>query len=173
MKYFTICFLLIFLTYGCVPLSEEEQNENEVFDSLDRDDDDAVTYSEEFDEDLAEELGADQYGMKRYVLANLIEGPNRDQDSTTAALLQRAHLDNITKLAEAGKLVLAGPFLDKGAVRGIYIFDVETVEEARRLTATDPAIKAGRLKMELRPWYGSAALLKVNEIAKTIVKKKI
>lgn len=174
MKYFTLCFLLVSLTYSCVPLSEEEQDKNEVFDSLDREDDDvAVTNSEEFDEDLADELGADQYGMKRYVLANLIEGPNRDQDATTAALLQRAHLDNITRLAEAGKLVLAGPFLDKGAVRGIYIFNVETIEEARKLTATDPAIKAGRLKMELRPWYGSAALLKVNEIAKKVVKKKI
>jgi hypothetical protein len=67
-------------------------------------------------------------------------------------------------MAEDGDLVLAGPFLDKGELRGIYIFDVPTVEEARQLTATDPAIQAGRLEMELRPWYGSAALRKVNEI---------
>ena len=106
-------------------------------------------------------------------MAFLKTGPNRDQDSATAAQLQRAHLDNIFRLADEGKLVLAGPFLDKGDVRGIYVFNVKTIEEAAALTATDPAIKAGRLVMELHPWYGSAALMKVVEISKKIEKEKI
>ncbi|MEQ8474107.1 MAG: YciI family protein [Marinoscillum sp.] len=126
-----------------------------------------------YDSLLAAELGADDYGMRKYVMANLVAGPNRDQDSTTVAQLQRAHLDNIMKMAEAGKLVLAGPFMDQGEVKGIYIFAVETVEEAEALTKTDPAIQAGRLKMELRPWYGSAALMKVNEIGLKLSKKSI
>lgn len=117
----------------------------------------------EFDQNLAEELGSDDYGMKTYVMAFLKAGPNRDQDSLTAANLQRAHLDNIRSLAEVGKLVLAGPFLDDGPLRGIYIFDVRTVEEAKALIHTDPSIKAGRLEMELHPRYGSAAILKINE----------
>ena len=54
--------------------------------------------------------------------------------------------------------------MDNGIYRGIYIFDVETVEEAEKLTATDPMIVEGRLVMELHPWYGSAALKKVNEL---------
>jgi hypothetical protein len=58
-------------------------------------------------------------------------------------------------------------------VRGIYIFDVETIEEARRLTNTDPAIQAGSLVMELRLWYGSAALLEVNKVHKTLEKKSV
>jgi uncharacterized protein YciI len=73
-------------------------------------------------------------------------------------------LKNIEHLAKKGKLVLAGPFLDGGEIKGIYIFNVQSIEEARELTKTDPAIKAGRLVMELHPWYGSAALKKVNEI---------
>ncbi len=117
-----------------------------------------------FDSTLAKKLGADKYGMHRYVMAFLKVGPNRSQDSTLAAQLQRAHLDNITRLAEAGKLVLAGPFLDNGDLRGIYIFDVPTIEEAIELTQTDPAIKAGRLIMEMHPWYGSAAIIQINEI---------
>jgi hypothetical protein len=56
---------------------------------------------------------------------------------------------------------------------GIYIFDVETVEEARKLTDTDPAIQLGRLVMELHTWYGSAALKKVGEIHKQLAEKKI
>lgn len=117
-----------------------------------------------FDAALAEELGADEYGMKRYVMAFLKAGPNRDQDEETAAELQRAHMDNIQRLAESGVLVLAGPFLDSGEIRGIYVFDVVSIEEARELTSTDPAVQAGRLEMELHPWYGSAALMNVNEI---------
>ena len=124
-----------------------------------------------FDPELAETLGADEYGMKQYVMAFLKAGPNRGQDSLTAANLQRAHLDNIHRLAEEGKLVLAGPFLDAGKVRGIYVFNVSTVEEAKELTQTDPAIQAGRLVMELHPWYGSAALLKVNEWHENVAEK--
>ena len=126
-----------------------------------------------FDEDLAKKLNADDYGMKTFVMAFLKRGPNKSQDSITSAKLQRAHLDNITKLAEEGKLVLAGPFLDSGDLRGIYIFDVATLEEAKKLTETDPAIKAGSLAMELKLWYGSAALLIVNEIHKKIAKINI
>lgn len=124
-----------------------------------------------YDEELANTLGADDYGMRRYVMAFLKAGPNRDQDSTRAAELQRAHLDNISRMAEEGNLVVAGPFLDNGEIRGIYIFNVETVEEARKLTETDPAVQAGRLEMELHPWYGSAALMKVNEIHGQISKQ--
>jgi hypothetical protein len=50
---------------------------------------------------------------------------------------------------------------------------VESVDEARKLTATDPAIQAGSLRMELHPWYGPAALKKVNEIHTKIAKLKI
>ena len=109
--------------------------------------------------------------MKRYVLAFLKAGPNREQDSLTAATLQKAHLENIRRLAEIGKLSLAGPFLDGGELRGIYIFNVPSVEEAQQLTATDPAIQAGRLVMELHPWYGSAALQQVNKLHHKVAKE--
>lgn len=122
---------------------------------------------------LIRKLGADEYGMKQYVLALLKEGPNRDQDSATAEQLQRAHLDNIFRMAEEGKLVIAGPFTDDTDLKGIYIFNVATVEEAKALTESDPAIKAGRLIMELHPWYGSASLQEINRIHKTIQKDAI
>lgn len=100
---------------------------------------------------LAKETGADDYGMRRYVMALLKEGSNRDQDCITAAQLQRAHMDNINRMAKEGKLVIAGPFFDNWETKGIYIFAVETIEEAEVLTGTDLAIKAGRLIMELHP----------------------
>ncbi len=123
-----------------------------------------------YDSTLAAQLGADQYGMRRYVMAFLKKGPNRDRSKEEADSLQRAHMDNITRMAEAGKLVVAGPFFDDGEVRGIYIFAVGSLEEAEALTNTDPAIQAGSLVMELREWYGSAALMQVNEVHKRVQK---
>ncbi len=126
-----------------------------------------------YDSTLAVEYGADDYGMKRYVMAFLRTGPNREPDSAKAAELQQAHLQNIRRLADEGKLVLAGPFLDEGPLRGIYLFDVATIEEAEALTRTDPAIRAGSLTMELKPWYGSAALMAVNEIHERLAKRSV
>ena len=123
-----------------------------------------------YNEKLAELLDADEYGMSTYVIAFLKTGPNRDQDSLTAVKLQKAHMDNIQRMAEQGELVLAGPFLDNGELRGIYIFNVTSLEEAKKLTETDPAIQAGRLAMELHPWYGSAVLKKLNHFHKAVEK---
>lgn len=126
-----------------------------------------------FDEALAKELGADDYGMRKYVMAFLKKGPNRTTDKDEAAKLQAAHMANIGKLAEESKLAIAGSFLDNGELRGIYIFNVETIEEAKKLTETDPAINAGSLVMELHPWYGSAALGLVNKNHDKISKVKM
>jgi uncharacterized protein YciI len=124
-----------------------------------------------FDAALAESLGADAYGMRRYVVVLLKAGDQRDQDAERAAELQRGHLDNIRRLAEEGKMVLAGPFLDGGDRRGLFVFAVDTVEEARALTASDPAIQAGRLEAEYWPWYGSAALVKLGDIHERIARE--
>lgn len=125
-----------------------------------------------FNERLAKEMQADDYGMRKYVMAFLKKGPNRTKDKEKAAKLQAAHMQNIKRLAEEGKLALAGPFLDNGELRGIYIFNVETLEEAKALTESDPAIKEGSLIMELHPWYGSAALGFVNKYHDKLAKKK-
>jgi uncharacterized protein YciI len=126
-----------------------------------------------YDSVLAQQLGADDYGMKMYVMAFLKAGTKRDQDSATVARIQREHLDNIFRLADEGKLIVAGPFLDGGDLKGVFVFDVRTVGEAKALVETDPAVIAGRLTMELHPWYGSAALLQINDLHKKVQKEKI
>jgi uncharacterized protein YciI len=76
-------------------------------------------------------------------------------------------------MSAEGKLVLAGPFLDDGELRGIYIFNVATVAEAEALTRSDPAIQAGSLVLELKEWYGSAALVAVNGIHRRLAKESL
>jgi uncharacterized protein YciI len=125
-----------------------------------------------YDEALSKKLGADDYGMRKYVMAFLLRG-DRVSEYTDAQRteIQSGHMANIGKMAEMGKLIVAGPFFGNEELRGIYIFDVQTLEEAKDLTETDPAIQAGVLKMDLKEWYGSAALMMLPEIYPKVTKK--
>lgn len=124
-----------------------------------------------FDAALAKKLGADEYGMKTFVMAFLKTGTVKPKDNAEQEELMAGHLANIGRLAEAGKIVLAGPFTNGGEMRGIFIFDVGTIEEAEKLTESDPAVKKGIFKVEYIKWYGSAALLELSGIHKSIAEK--
>jgi len=85
----------------------------------------------------------------------LKKGPNRkdgDADKPEIQELQKAHIANINRLADLKKLVVAGPFGDEGELRGIFVFRVNSLQEAQDLAATDPMIKIDRLRIELHPW---------------------
>lgn len=73
--------------------------------------------------------------------------------------LQKAHLANINRLAEMKKLVVAGPFGDNTNLRGIFVFRVASIDEAKELAATDPSVKAGRLAIDMHPWLVPAGIL--------------
>jgi uncharacterized protein YciI len=97
--------------------------------------------------------GDTTYVMKKYWFCLLTAGPERSQDSATVMNIQRAHLAHLDEMAEAGKLVVAGPFADDGNWRGILIFNAKNEEEVRTLVEQDPAVKAGRLAYEIHPWW--------------------
>ena len=106
----------------------------------------------------------DERGMRTYFMGFLTRGPNWTPEQTEATkALQEAHLASINRLAEDGRLLIAGPFFYDPAdadqsLRGIFIFDTETRAEAEELAATDPAVKAGRLAIRIIPWYGPYGL---------------
>ena len=85
--------------------------------------------------------------------------------------LMEGHMANINRLAAQGSLIMAGPMSTDEDIRGIYLFDVSTIEEARKLTETDPAIQAGSLILEMHPWYSSAALMEIPRLHKVGAKK--
>jgi len=100
--------------------------------------------------------GDTTYIMKKYYMVLLLSNPDKEQlDSTQVVEIQKAHLDNINRLAEMGKIVIAGPMGDDGNLRGIFIMDCESVEEAKNLCETDPAIKKKRLLYEVHPWWAA------------------
>ena len=127
-----------------------------------------------FDAELAKKLGADERGMKTYVLCILKTGPkDADVKGDDRKRVFAGHFENIGRLADEGKLVVAGPFgKNDKAYRGLYIFNVPTIEEAAKLVVLDPAVEAGVFVPELTLWYGTAAMMVVNETHKKIEKPK-
>lgn len=100
--------------------------------------------------------GDTTYIMKKYYLVLLKANPDKEPlDSLTIAEIQQAHLDNINRLAKAGKINIAGPFGDDGELRGIFIMSCASLEEANLLVETDPAVQRKRLLAEVHPWWGA------------------
>ena len=119
----------------------------------------AQSSNSKYSKTLADSLGADDYGMKMYVLVILTPGTANSNDKAKNDSIFAGHLKNIQRLASLGKLTVAGPLEDNSKqYRGIFILNVKTIEEATILLQTDPAIKAKLLGTELYKWYGSAAL---------------
>ncbi len=96
--------------------------------------------------------------MKKWYFVMLKKGETRTQDTAEVRRLNEGHMANINRMADLGVLRIAGPFLDNGDWRGIFIMDVKTEEEVIEHLKQDPAIAAGRLSYEIHPWYGTAVI---------------
>ena len=79
-------------------------------------------------------------------------GPNRTQDADTAKRLQAEHLAYMGDQHKQGKLIFAGPFVDAGTHRGLVVYRVGSMEEAKSRAEGDPMVKVGRLAVDLHAW---------------------
>lgn len=88
-----------------------------------------------------------------YYFAFLKRGPKWTPEKTPeTAKIQADHMANINAMAKKGKLVIAGPFENAGNYAGVFVFKVGSLEEAKSLAESDPAVKIGRLAAEVHPW---------------------
>lgn len=127
----------------------------------------------EYDSTLATKLGADDRGMKTYVLVILKSGPAKIEDKELRDSLFRGHFSNMDKLAREGKLITAGPFEDnENQYRGLFLFDVRTIEEAEELVNGDPTVTGGIFVTEMYRWYGTAAMPVLLEIHPKLQKRR-
>lgn len=164
MRYIYLFSLVLLFSFSFVNAqNKNEKQENEIT-------------NPRFEAKLADSLGADQYGMKSYVLVILKTGPKDNEltDPTQRAELFKGHFANINALAESGKLVLAGPFstANKLKYRGIFLLNCTTEQEAKELLSGDPTISAGIFEAEILPWYGSAAIGTYLDYHERIYKKE-
>lgn len=93
------------------------------------------------------------FELKQYWLVFLLRGDSTRLDSATAAQIQRGHLENIGRLAREGKIIMAGPMGYDRELRGIFIMDGKDSATVASYVATDPAVRAGRLRFEIHPWW--------------------
>lgn len=126
-----------------------------------------------YDAALATQVGADERGMRQYVLVILRTGPTPVPAGPERDEMFKGHFANMQRLADAGQLVLAGPLDGVDGWRGLYVFAVTDIEEARRLVATDPVVARGEMVPELHRYYGTAALMLIPELAVKVAKKPI
>ncbi|MGA0612114.1 YciI family protein [Caldimonas sp. KR1-144] len=116
-----------------------------------------------YDAELAQRLGADERGMRRYVFVLLKTGPHKVPAGPARDEMFKGHFANIERLSAEGKLVQAGPFDGVDGWRGMFVLAVADIDEAKRIVATDPVIANGEMVAEFHQYYGSAALMMVNE----------
>jgi len=126
----------------------------------------------QYDAALATSLGADERGMRAYVLVILKTGPKNIEDKAERAKIFEGHFANMGRLANEKKLVFAGPLDGVQGRRGIFVIATGDIEEAKRYVATDPVIVSGLMEAEYHKLYGSAALMMVNEVHGKIEKKQ-
>jgi uncharacterized protein YciI len=133
--------------------------------------DEAGSTSLAFDEVLAQSVGADDYGMKHYVLVILKTGPTPMPAGPERDEMFRGHFANMKRLAAEDKLVLAGPLDGVDGWRGLFILAVTELADAEQLVATDPVVIHGEMVAEYHKYYGTAALMLVRDMHEKLARK--
>ena len=105
--------------------------------------------------DYIDEKTQDTILMQQYFMAFLKRGPIRSQSKNEADSLQKLHLAHLAKMYDMGYADISGPFGDDGEIRGITIYNVPTFDKADSLANSDPMVKAGRLEIEIHPWWAA------------------
>lgn len=93
--------------------------------------------------------------MQQYFIAFLKSGPARSQTKEEADSLQALHLAHLGRMYAEGYADISGPFGDDGEIRGITIYNVPTLAMADSLANLDPSVRAGRLTIEVHPWWAA------------------
>ena len=111
-----------------------------------------------YDPALAKTVGADERGMRSYVLVVLKTGPNRAPAGPERDEMFKGHFANMQRLSAEGR-------------RGLFIFAVDDIDEARQLVATDPVVAKGEMVAEFHKYYGTAALMLLRDLYEKVAQK--
>jgi len=105
--------------------------------------------------DYVDEETKDTILMQQYFIAFLKRGLERSQDKAATDSIQALHMAHLGRMYEEGYADISGPFGDDGDIRGITIYNVPTLQMADSLANLDPAVQAGRLAIEMHPWWAA------------------
>lgn len=133
-----LLFILSFMVAGAVVSAQDTESSN-------------VQQPETFQMEWADSTVT----MQKYFVVFLKRGPHRDQTEAEEAEIQERHLAYLSHLYQTGQTSITGPFEDDSDILGIVVFNTTTADEARQLAEQDPAVKAGRLVVEVHPWWAA------------------
>ena len=154
--------LVLFVLVTCLSCKQEEANEKPIV--IDEEAQHQKLVSEVEAElkkagymtfNYVDEKTKDTVIMQQYFIAFLKSGPNRDQPKEVADSLQNLHLEHLGRMYELGYADISGPFGDDGEIRGITIYNTPTQHMADSLANLDPMVQAGRLQIEIHPWWAA------------------
>jgi len=124
-----------------------------------------------FDPALAQRTGANENGMRAYVLVLLKSSETPVPKGEARDAMFRGHFANMKRLAEAGVLVMAGPLDGQQGRRGLFVMAVPDIDSAKAHVATDPVIAQGEMVAEYHRFYSSAALMLIPELGPKLTAK--
>ena len=155
MKY-TLCFVILCVLLSC----KEEQNGSAEIEEIIKEKSVREINEELIKKgyktfDFVDEVTKDTMLMQQYFIAFLKRGPNRSQNKAETDSLQALHMEHLGRMYEEGYADISGPFGDDGDIRGITIYNTPTLEIADSLANMDPMVKAGRLVIEIHPWWAA------------------
>ena len=80
-----------------------------------------------------------------------------DLAEKASTVLHHAHLAHLAELGRRGIIAANGPLLDQSdeTMRGMSVYTVDATE-ARRLAEQDPAVRAGRFRVDVARWAVAA-----------------
>ena len=103
----------------------------------------------------------------RHTIVLLVLRPDAPElTDDEAADLQDRHLAFRAGLRDRGYLIAGGPLVDQEdeRLRGISIMSCDP-QTARRISAEDPAVQAGRLAVEVMTWMVPAGNVRFEDVA--------
>lgn len=156
--YIAICF---FLSSACQSVKQDdESSENRLTDSA------HVRY----DSSLAQKLGANKYGLKKYTLCFLSKGKSKVLNAEDYRAIEEAHIDYIQALVAQKEIIMAGYFDGKDELLGFVVFNSLDTNYVRSLLAKDPKVAKELIFPVLKKWTSSAAIQELNQIHQRIEK---
>ena len=153
--------ICIFFFISCQTKKEKDESKDIVTNANKQAEKPKASLKEELQEkgyqlfDFVDEKTGDTIIMQQYFIAFLKSGPNRTQSKAETDSLQKLHLAHLGRMYEEGYADISGPFGDDGDIRGITIYNTPTQEIADSLANMDPMVKAGRLVIEIHPWWAA------------------
>ncbi|MEP7363816.1 MAG: hypothetical protein ABI972_11220 [Acidobacteriota bacterium] len=104
-------------------------------------------------------IAANAADWKYYCFGFLNAAPDRKElPKAEVDEIQKGHIGHMGKMAAAGKLLVAGPFMTDGGPRGVVIYNCASVDEAMGYTQPDPAVVNKRLTMEFYKMHAPEGL---------------